>query len=329
MADQQEGTKQSEAQSAQQAAQRQVTNRAIDSFIIGAGELELDFAFGLQAFMQYQSELQQMNAGARYADLQMKERREREMPHILTSNGPIRYTAGMLNDSTGAMGAQSASRVAMMRIDGVMRTNGGLSSYGAMEQTEALRALYADDSISGIVLQINSGGGEKQAGDIWAQAISERNKPVVAFAYTAASAAYRAASNTDEILAYSDMAEVGSIGVMTSVDMGFLKEYAAYVMDIYGDGAPNKNEEFRAALQGDFGPLKARVTRLTEQFHEQVRAARPLKGSASKIQETLSGKMFQAVDAKQRGLIDAIGTLQDAAARIQSLSMNNKKYKRK
>lgn len=328
MADQHEGNKQSEGQQAtQQATQRQVTNRAIDSFIAGAGELELDFAFGLRAFMQYQSELQQVNAGASLADLQMRERREKELPHILTSAGPIRYDAAMFGDNPGA---QSAQRVAMMRIDGVMRTSGSLSSYGAMEQTEQLRRLYADDSISGIVLQINSGGGEKQAGDVWAQAIAERNKPVVAYAYTAASAAYRAASQADEILAYSDMAEFGSIGVMTSVDMAFLAMYSTFVMDIYGDGAPNKNEEFRAAIQGDFGPLKARVTRLTEQFHEQVRAARELKGSASKIQETLSGRMFQAVDAKQRGLIDAIGTLQDAAGRINSLAMNNnKKYKRK
>lgn len=303
---------------------RQVKNRAIDLFIAGAGELEIDLMFGLNAFMQYQSELAQLAAGATLTDLYMSERRNASRPHLITSEGIIRYDAAARD--AGSMTAQSANRVALMRINGVMRTDDGLSSYGAMSQADALRSLYEDDSIAGVVLQINSGGGEKSAGDIWAQAISERNKPLVVYGHTVGSAAYRAASQADEIFAYSDMAEFGSIGVMTSVNLEFLQEYAAAIMDIYGEGAENKNAEFRAAIQGDFGPLKQRVTRLTAQFQDQVKAARQLKGNEDTVRNTLSGAMFQAVEAKKRGLIDAVGSLQQVAARIPSLK---KKYDKK
>lgn len=90
-------------------------------------------------------------------------------------------------------------------------------------------------------------------------------------------------------------------------------------MDIYGEDAPNKNGDFRAALGGDYSKLQKRVSDLTRAFHDEIKRDRPLRGSEDMIKETLSGSMFAAMEAKKRGLIDAIGNLPYAIKRVNSL----------
>jgi ClpP class serine protease len=66
--------------------------------------------------------------------------------------------------------------------------------------------------------------------------------------------------------------------------------------------------------------LQEYIDQLTTQFHNEVKSARRLTGSASNIVKTLSGAMFPANEAKQRGLVDSIGNFQYAMKRAKKMT---------
>lgn len=153
-------------------------------------------------------------------------------------------------------------------------------------------------------------------------ALSVRNKPVVAHTYFAASAAYGTAAGADEIISLSEASRVGSIGAVVSLNRLALEEYANQWLDIYGKNAPNKNREFRAMQNGDFGPLQQVVNDATDMFQAKIKALRPLRGNDQKITDTISGDMFTGTESKRRGLIDGIGGIEYALKRLQAWTKN-------
>ena len=150
-------------------------------------------------------------------------------------------------------------------------------------------------------------------------AIQERNKPVIGFGHLVASAAYRALSGTDEIIASGNGAEFGSIGTMVTIDQKILNKYRQRFADFYGAGAPGKNQDFRAAIAGDFSGIQRRVDELTAAFQAEIAKERALQGGKETVKETLNGSVFSANDAKRRGLVDMVGNMQTAVKRVKAL----------
>ncbi|NDE91549.1 MAG: hypothetical protein EB059_10535 [Alphaproteobacteria bacterium] len=198
-----------------------------------------------------------------------------------------------------------------------MRSQDGLSSNGITSLVNDLRAAYANENITAVILEINSGGGEATAGDMLKNAIQERNKPVLSYGWFVASAAYMAAAATDEIIASSQQAQFGSIGVLFSLSKGFLEAYTNEQIDIYAEQSTQKNAAFRAAQNGDFSKYQQLATEYATVFHNEVMAMRTLKGNEGRIKSTLDGSMFFAQEAKSRGLVDNIGNFNLALDRAQ------------
>jgi len=75
----------------------------------------------------------------------------------------------------------------------------------------------------------------------------------------------------------------------------------------------------RGALAGDYGRLQAEIDTIAEQFRGMVSNSRKLRGNKSEIENTLSGGMFTANDAKNRGLADSIGNFNYALKRLNQI----------
>jgi protease-4 len=297
-------------------------NRDIEMFLSTCEMLEIDLDFGLSQLNVYLQDLMFLQAGGKYKDLGIAQRRLEARPRIIaTTDAYVPASVSFVDridlHSTGTVIPPNS--VALLKLTGVMRAQSGISSQGVDSLANDLRAAYSNKNIAGVVIETNSGGGESLAGNILKSAISERNKPVVGFGHLVASAAYRALTGADEIVMSSEFAEVGSIGTMVQLDMRALAEYRERISEFYGADAPNKNGELRRALAGDYSGIQQRVNELTAQFHNEIKRDRPLRGDAEKIKDTLSGKMFDASDGKRRGLVDAIGTLPFAVKRVFSL----------
>lgn len=292
-------------------------NRDIDLFVM-QGELHIEQSFALEQLSLYLQDLELIRSGAAYADLGISQRRAASMPGIITSQGRIINDPKVLKDPE----LTPSGSIAHLRLNGVMRSSDGASSRGVNSLIDDINAANANPAIEGILLEVNTGGGEAIAGQMLQSAIGGSMKSVVVYGHMIASAGIMATLTADEVVASGDLARFGSIGTFITVDKYIQKWYNNYYEDIYADKSNNKNEEFRAYLNGDKGPLLKSVNKVNDAFLASVQKHRELKGD---VEETLSGRLFLATDAKRRGLVDSIGNFNYAISRVDANVRRRKK----
>lgn len=216
-----------------------------------------------------------------------------------------------------------AGSVAIIPIKGTMLKYGTLCSYGTQEIAQMISAAMQSSKIKAIVMDIDSGGGSVNSIPPLTNVLSNKTKPVVALADTAASAAYFIASVADHIMADNNLsAGFGSIGVVTSfADMQPYWELKGIKFHtIYAPESKDKNLSFEKALKGDYEMMQNEIlSPLAKQFQSHVINKRQGKLK----QETpgiISGKVFFADDALKYGLIDSIGNIQKAVEKASQLA---------
>ena len=225
------------------------------------------------------------------------------------------------NDFEGA----PQDSVAVIGIQGSMLKYGSYCNYGTTEMAEMINKAADSPKITGILLDIDSGGGSVDAIAPLIDAIQyaqKRNKSVVAYCDLCASAAYYVACFCDEIVASNSISsEFGSIGVMMS-----FPDYAKYydnagvkIHTVYSDLSTYKNAPFEAAKEGNYDAIKTEeLNPIARGFQETVKNKRGDKLDL-KVEGIIAGRMFFADDAKKNGLIDSIGTRDFAVKRVREI----------
>ena len=204
----------------------------------------------------------------------------------------------------------------------VQRTAGldalsGLTSYQSIARR--LDAALADDAVRGIVLDIDSPGGEA-AGvfDLADQIVAARaHKPIWAVANDAAfSAAYALASAASRVF-LTRTAGVGSIGVIAlHVDQSQRDTQAGLTYTPIHAGARKNDGSPHAPLSDEArGSIQTEVNRLYELFVLTVADQRGLTADA--VRQTEAALYF-GQDALDAGLADRVGTLGDAVQQLHT-----------
>jgi signal peptide peptidase SppA len=223
--------------------------------------------------------------------------------------------------------ASSASRqgdIAVIPIHGtlVRRALGleaasGLASY--QEIGAQIDRAVADPAVAGIVLDIDSPGGE--AGGVFELAerirAATREKPVWAVANDQAfSAAYALAAASDEVFV-TRTGGVGSIGVIAMhADQSRKDEQDGYRFTAIYAGSHKNDFSPHAPLSDDArSALQAEVDRLYGIFTESVAQHRGLTVEA--VRET-EARLYFGGDAVAAGLADRVGTLADAVSAMRA-----------
>lgn len=297
--------------------------------LLSYGALCIEVGFGLRLLNSYLHELSLVASGVPYAELGIGERRRASaavtvfMPDATGEYTVISQDKGLLSNSS----LTKPQSVAVLKLADVMTTRDEMSSYGVGMLDSQLRAAYANDNIGAVIIDTNSPGGEVTAMQMLVGAIQDRNKPVLGFGRFAASAAYGTLAATDEIIASDKMAQFGSVGAVITLDKSFLEFYAENFLSFYGEDAPQKNAEWRAALEGNFTPIQDAANKATKDFQLQVSKQRAINGGEAYQRQTLSGAMFDAVEARRRGLVDGIGTMNYAISRATEWMKKGKKKK--
>lgn len=270
----------------------------------------IDLEFGLTQLNQFLFE-QKMNSD--WLKETMLERRKSLAPQLIYSNSELVFNSSLYSSDIKPNSILKLNVSGLMTVEDQMCSNNGIRRI-----SNDLYAAYENKNIDGIVMEMKSGGGEEMAGVMLNSAIQDRNKPVIAFIHQSGSAALRGTLSTDERWASSESSQVGSIGVYLSIQKNFAEMYNSLIEDIYATQSPDKNKAFRALLAGDKGPLQLMVNDAAKIFQSEVKKSLPLKGDERLINETLSGGMFNASDAKRRGLIDGTSTLYHVVKRIKT-----------
>lgn len=219
--------------------------------------------------------------------------------------------------------------IAHLVLSGAMMLEDGLCSYGIRSLNTKLNAADANPNVSGIVLEINSGGGESIAGTELQNTLLDIQRrgqtKTVIYAQTLASAALRGALGADYIFASSSTATVGSVGTMISLNREVLRKMQETDLDIYARQSTMKNRPGRALMTGDVEPLIDYVSERAQGFIDNVEAMRPrMRRTTEQANRLQSGDLFTGAEAAQIGLIDAVGTFADALRFLQT--KNNSTY---
>jgi len=199
----------------------------------------------------------------------------------------------------------------------------GNSSAGGDTIAAALREAAADDSVSAIVLRVESPGGSVTASEtIWREVTRarDRGKPVVvSMGSVAASGGYYVAMAADAIVANAATI-TGSIGVITGkLVVRDLKERLGVASD-----AVRTNANADAwSIDTPFTPeqrahREAEADLFYADFVERVAQGRNLTTEA--VDAVARGRIWTGADALERGLVDELGGLRTAVRRAKVLA---------
>jgi protease-4 len=227
--------------------------------------------------------------------------------------------------SGGASSANtSGSKVAVIPIQGTVQKRGGYCSLGTKDLVAQLNAANRDPEISAIVLDIDSPGGQVDGTEELAWAVAQSGKPVVAYIDgLGASAAYWIASQASSIFINSaSTAYAGSLGVLCmNVFQGAFLEKQGYKVEILRstratdkarqNSVEEMSPEVRASVQAD-------LDQVGETFIAAVEKGRA--GKLSTKEDVFTDKVYRGADAKKHGLVDAVGSLQDAVNHAAKLA---------
>jgi len=206
---------------------------------------------------------------------------------------------------------------------------GGDRGIAASKLVPTLTRLERDDEVKAVVLRIDSPGGSALASDLLWHAlmrIRARKTLVVSIGDMAASGGYYLASSGATIFA-DEASIVGSIGV---VGGKIAADQALGRIGIHAETFPAKVGDPRAAPRAEYESLlvpwdestRARVlatmTGIYDLFLARVSEGRRIP--VERVAASAEGRIFGGREAKDRGLVDAIGGLAQAIARARSLA---------
>jgi len=193
---------------------------------------------------------------------------------------------------------------------------GNVNTIGEGSINRALKEARKNDKIKAVVLRVNSPGGSALTSDIiWREIeLTKKVKPViVSMGDVAASGGYYIACNANKIFAEPGTI-TGSIGVFGMVP-NFKK-----VADKFGVNAEAVKTHENATGYSVFEEMSPKYKQtLTESieiiydtFISRVAAGR--KMDKTKVDEMAQGRVWTGTMAKQLGLVDELGSLDDAIA---------------
>ncbi len=186
----------------------------------------------------------------------------------------------------------------------------------------AIRRMTADDNIAAIVLRVNSGGGSAIASEQITQALIEAKakKPViVSMGRVAASGGYYISSNATTIYALPDTltGSIGVVGGKITIDKG-LEKIGINSFHI-GRGARSAIWSLATPwTESDRVVIRAMMEDVYKLFLDRVAVGRGK--STEEIHAIAQGRVWTGVDAKERGLVDKLGGLDEALAEARELT---------
>ena len=193
-------------------------------------------------------------------------------------------------------------------IDGPVTRDGDGCSYGSKDHRDQIMYANTIPQVKGHIFILNTPGGAASSRIDYEQAIAdcrEKGKATVAWVDgMCCSAGQLVASLCDRTIVMNGRNTMGCIGTMCAfwgVAHNTVDKDGYRYIELVSVTSPDKNAEYREAVDGNTEKLQAELDRLGEEFRETVRQNRPLVK-----EEHLTGKTFDAQEVMGE-LVDEIG----------------------
>jgi protease-4 len=208
--------------------------------------------------------------------------------------------------------------------------NASPGAIGGLSTANLVRKAREDDQVKAIVVRVDSPGGSAFGSELIRQELEltrKAGKPVViSMGNVAASGGYWISMSSDEVIA--DAATItGSIGVVV------IFPTADKVMDKIGVHTAGTTTTW---MSDSFNPLRPMNPRFGEVIQLGVnhtysefttKAAVARKTTQEKIDEVAQGRVWTGEQAKERGLVDRIGSFKDALKSAATLAKLGNDYR--
>lgn len=216
--------------------------------------------------------------------------------------------------------------IGVVEIFGAVTKWGDMCSYGTKDWGEQINAMLQNPNVDAILLHVDSPGGSVDGTEELANIVAkaQKQKPIVTFADgLMASAGYWIGSQANYIYASSATTSwVGSIGtLLMHVDKSLYLQKEGYTVRIL-----TADRSTEKVLGNSYEPLtpeaeasfKADLNTINDTFIKAINRARGEK--ITKEKDVFTGATFNGIDAKRYGLIDNIGTFQNAVNKARELA---------
>jgi protease-4 len=213
--------------------------------------------------------------------------------------------------------------VAVLRLDGVIAGSGSSSLYSTgvtpTGVAEALERAAGNQYVRAVVVRVNSPGGSVVASDEIYRAFLEFEKPIViSMGEMAASGGYYVACGADYVLAHPSTL-TGSIGVISEFYnlQELLEDLGIDVFVITSGPTKDFGSPYREMTDEERDMWEAVIDESYEGFVSIVAEARDLP--LGDVRELADGRVYTGQQALDLGLVDGLGTLDDAIAKAAEL----------
>lgn len=202
-------------------------------------------------------------------------------------------------------------------VGGIGSGEGNEEEIGSETLAKAIREARLDEDVKAIVLRVNSPGGSAMASDvIWRETIlAGQTKPfIVSFGDVAASGGYYISAAADKIFAMPTTitGSIGAFGLIPNA-RGFLNNK----LGITFDNVKTHDHADFGSLARDFDEMEVELLQgyLDDVYNEFVaKVAEGRKMTFEQVDSNGRGRVWVGADAKEIGLVDEIGDLEDAIA---------------
>jgi protease-4 len=217
------------------------------------------------------------------------------------------------------------NRVAVISLNGPIQSeSSGFLFGGSVISPQLVRSQLEraknDAAVKAIVLQVESPGGSVAACQEILNEIERVEKPiVVSFGTVAASGGYYISTKADKIVALPGTL-TGSIGVISEMpNLKGLYQKLGIEMEVFIAG---KHKDMYAGLRELTPEEKVIMQEITDQIYDQfVQVVVEGRGlSEDKVRELATGQLYTGVQAKELGLVDELGGLNEAIDLAASLA---------
>jgi protease-4 len=219
-------------------------------------------------------------------------------------------------------GVTFGNKIAVINIRGTITSTPSflIESVTPDDVFSMIERVEDDPSIRGVLFEINSPGGSVVASREIAYAVKNMEKPTLCWmGDVAASGAYWIASACDYVMS-DPLSLTGSIGVTASY-LEFSKLFEKYGItyeQITSGEQKDIGSPFRNLTEEEREKLEYITSEIFDYFLKDIINNRNL--TESQVEQITSGDIFLGKDAVSLGLIDSVGTIQDAKEKAKEIA---------
>jgi len=245
---------------------------------------------------------------------------------FLSSFDSMLATDGVLIEEVPLSEGDWNKRIALLTVNGTILDVGSSTYWETVEYDHqaflsSLDSILQDETVEGVVLQVNSpGGGVIESADIHEKLVQikeERQIPIyVSMGSYAASGGYYIAAPGDKIYAQKETI-TGSIGViMQSYNFEKLAEKVGIEFETIKSGA--HKDMFggtRASTEEEKAMLQEMINESYQDFFNVVIEGRQIP--EAELKKVADGRILSGTQAMRAGLVDEIGGVENAIASLR------------